>query len=182
MNTPATSLPLPTDEQVTAWASARAKEVAARFPNQPRYYVQVFAAFWQHDTEPRVTIDLTAGDSGEVSTGKGKTFAEALANLDEKKGPAALLARVAKLRAEAAEIESKARALEAAAAPVAITDATLIVINDDAQPMTWREFVAANADGSSAEEIEAWRKELAAHGTARIGGGATAEFTLKLAA
>lgn len=181
MNTPASSLPLPTDEQVIAWTSARAKEIAAKYPNQARYYVQVFAAFWPHDTEPRVTIDLTAGENG-ADTGKGKSFAEALADLDRKKGPAGLLAQVAKLRAEAAEIESKARALEAAAAPVAITDATLIVINDDAQPMTWRDFVAANADGSSAEEIEAWRKELAVHGTARIGGGAAAEFTLKLAA
>lgn len=52
--------------------------------------------------------------------------------------------------------------------------------DDDAPPCTWEEFVAVNKDGMDAEELAEIKAALENCGVYRGGGGAAAEYELRL--
>lgn len=168
---PAASLPLPSEEQVKAFIAAKCSEImAAR--GFDRLYLSAFVSNWKD--YPNNIVQFTISPGG-LPNFMGRSIEEALAKYDEEHSPEALRARAQKLREEAAALEAKIERFP-------ITDETKVTIVEQASTLTWRELVAANADGSSSEEIEAWRRELAQRGEAKVGGGAAAAFTLKLAA
>lgn len=107
----------------------------------------------------------------------GKDIPEVLKQYDDEHSPEARLTRAKSLRAEADAIEASV----AGAAPFTIADETKIQIVEENHTLTWRELVLANSD-SGESEIERWKRDLAQKGEAKIGGGAAAAFTLKLAA
>ena len=176
MNTtpsPSSAPKLPTEDQVRAFLYAKASEI-----QRSRGIDRLQLAYHAHSHADGFTA-ISASLSVNLESGiHGENIDTVLRQYDEQYSPAALLTRAKNLRAEADAIVAKL----ALAAPVKIEEATRILMVEENVVTTRGEIVARNLDGTEASEIARWRAELSASGEVKVGGGAAAAFTLRIAA
>lgn len=169
---PSSAPKLPTEDQVRGFLYAKASEIA-----RSRRLDDFQLSFHALSSSGNIAISVRFNAKFDPGFG-GESVAEVLQAYDEQASPAAQLIKAKNLRAEADAIVAKL----ALAAPVKITEETRILIVEENVPTTWGEIVARNLDGTEASEIARWRDELSAAGEVKVGGGAAAAFTLRVAA
>ena len=170
---PSSAPKLPTEDQVRAFLYAKASEI-----QRTRGIDRLQLAYHAHahaDGFSSISASLSVGFEAGIH---GENVDAVVKQFDDKHSVSAQLARANNLRAEADAIIAKL----SPKLPVQIAEETRILIVEDNVQTTWGELVARNLDGTDVAEIELWRGELSTTGEAKVGGGASAAFTLRVAA